>query len=197
VQEYKGMELLICHIFKPNPTRTPTSLSQHYPKHFFWRRKTLSKSVELPQKTIPHLITEWKWAIYINFRESIVNTWFCHFIIKQAELNLLSKIVPWYFQETWLTICKPMYFIVSIEGRKWPAYVKFNAMGNLVGARFKTLVLVGFMMQLAWNYLEIWIKIKLNLSISWSLVLTITNIHSVNHLLLIKKTAILWNNGKI
>lgn len=36
------------------------------------------------------------------------------------------------------------YFTFSVSGRHWPEYVKFNALGNLAGANFKTLVSVGF-----------------------------------------------------
>jgi hypothetical protein len=68
-----------------------------------------------------------------------------------------------------------LVLLVGTHGKnnvvKWPAYVRFKTLGDLVNVNLRTLLFVAFTMScLAWNQFEIWIEIQLSLSISSFLV---------------------------
>jgi hypothetical protein len=123
---------------------------------------------------------DWKWKIYISFRESIVNTWFSPLIIKEEDLFVNKKNDTSKKFDCQVASPRNSQFLlqVSIDLHMFSS----NALHNLIGANFRTLVFAGFRTRrLVWNHLEIRIKTKISLSIITSLVLAVTTLVICKH----------------
>jgi hypothetical protein len=58
---------------------------------FFWSRNTLDILVELPQKILPYLNSEWDYEQYAVLIASVPNRWDNLLITKQTVPNLQSR----------------------------------------------------------------------------------------------------------
>jgi hypothetical protein len=106
---------------------------------FFCNLKTLEILVELPQKIIPYLMTEWKlekYTIHRVFKLSWLQKW---------QLNMGRIYSSWLFQFILLSICIPKNFITGTSFiTKLPKDTANKGLADCLGAKLIIFVLLIF-----------------------------------------------------
>jgi hypothetical protein len=105
----------------------------------FHNINTRHTMVEFPQKIIPYLITERKYAKYTIFRTSIFSVWNNLRTAKHAAPNLGRIWSICIFQIRWLSI--PRNFVLIISSKNLSAYSTANwACNEFLGVNFTKFV---------------------------------------------------------